>query len=257
MSQAAAQGPLQRHDVDREFYLLSHFFPAMAAAMETGLGRREALYILLRMAVDHYENFPVASILLPPRLREPVAAIYWFARSADDFADEGERRPAERRACWPATRPNSTPSSATNRRGTRCSCACARSSPHYELPLQLFRDLLDAFMQDIGQGPLCDFAELMDYCRRSADPVGRLLLHLFGHATTREPVAFRRHLLGAATDQPLAGRRHRRRQGRSRPHLPAAGRHGALRCRRRDILAPCRQRRLSALLRFQVDRARA
>ncbi len=49
------------------------------------------------MAVDHYENFPVASFLLPPRLREPVAAIYWFARNADDFADEGDRTPAERR----------------------------------------------------------------------------------------------------------------------------------------------------------------
>jgi hypothetical protein len=114
----------------------------------------------------------------------------------------------------------------------------------YELPLQLFRDLLDAFMQDVDKDRYRDFAELMDYCRRSADPVGRLLLHLFGACHGAEPRAFGRDLLGAATDQPLAGRRHRRRQGRPRPHLPAAGRHGALRRARRDI-APCRQRRLS------------
>jgi phytoene/squalene synthetase len=56
---------------------------------------------------------------------------------------------------------------------------------HYQLPLQLFRDLLDAFMQDVGKDRYRDFAELMDYCRRSADPVGRLLLHLFGAATAR------------------------------------------------------------------------
>jgi phytoene/squalene synthetase len=93
----------------------------------------------------------------------------------------------------------------------------------------VFRDLLDAFIQDIGQERYRDFAELMDYCRRSADPVGRLLLHLFGQATPGEPAPLGCHLLGTATDQPLAGRRHRCRQKRQRPHLPAAGRHGALR----------------------------
>jgi len=135
------------------------------------------------MAVDHYENFPVASILLPATLREPVAAIYGFARSADDFADEGDFSPQQRSALLAGYqaeldaieqgRPTQHP-------------VFLRLRPviaEYKLPLQLFRDLLDAFLQDVGKDRYRDFAELMDYCRRSADPVGRLLLHLFGHAT--------------------------------------------------------------------------
>jgi phytoene synthase len=135
------------------------------------------------MAVDHYENFPVASILLPASLREPVAAIYGFARSADDFADEGDLSPEQRSellAGYQAEldaieqgRPTQHP-------------VFLRLRPviaSYDLPLQLFRDLLDAFLQDVGKDRYRDFPELMDYCRRSADPVGRLLLHLFGHAT--------------------------------------------------------------------------
>lgn len=135
------------------------------------------------MAVDHYENFPVASVLLPAPLREPVAAIYGFARSADDFADEGDLPPEQRRkllAGYQAEldaieqgRPTQHPVF------LRLRPVIAR----YDLPLQLFRDLLDAFMQDVGKDRYRDFPELMDYCRRSADPVGRLLLHLFGHAT--------------------------------------------------------------------------
>ena len=135
------------------------------------------------MAVDHYENFPVASILLPAPLREPVAAIYEFARSADDFADEGDLSPQQRSALLAGyqaeldgieeARPTQHPIF------LRLRPVIAR----YDLPLQLFRDLLDAFVQDVSKDRYGDFAELMDYCRRSADPVGRLLLHLFGHAT--------------------------------------------------------------------------
>ena len=135
------------------------------------------------MAVDHYENFPVASILLPAPLREPVAAIYWFARSADDFADEGDLPPRRRHELLAAYQAELD------------AIAGGRPTQHpiflrlrpvierYGLPLQLFRDLLDAFQQDVVKDRYADFAELMDYCRRSADPVGRLLLHLFGHAT--------------------------------------------------------------------------
>lgn len=135
------------------------------------------------MAVDHYENFPVASILLPAPLREPVAAIYGFARSADDFADEGDLSPQQRSALLigyqaefdaiEEARPTQHP-------------VFLRLRPvieRYDLPLQLFRDLLDAFVQDVSKDRYRDFDELMDYCRRSADPVGRLLLNLFGHAT--------------------------------------------------------------------------
>lgn len=135
------------------------------------------------MAVDHYENFPVASILLPAPLREPVAAIYGFARSADDFADEGELSPQQRGALLGGYqaeldaieqgRPTQHPVF------LRLRPVIAR----YDLPLQLFRDLLDAFIQDVSKDRYRDYAELTDYCRRSADPVGRLLLHLFGQAT--------------------------------------------------------------------------
>ena len=135
------------------------------------------------MAVDHYENFPVASILLPSALREPVAAIYWFARSADDFADEGDLSPHERHALLAEYQAELD---AIERGEPTRHPVFMRLRPviaHYNLPLHLFRDLLDAFAQDVGKDRYRDFAELMDYCRRSADPVGRLLLHLFGEAT--------------------------------------------------------------------------
>ncbi|MCX8017341.1 MAG: squalene synthase HpnC [Rhodocyclaceae bacterium] len=136
----------------------------------------------------HYENFPVASLLLPARLRKAVAAIYAFARSADDIADEGD---------WPA-----------HERLTRLAEYLAelerlernepsahpifqRLAPHiaaHGLPLALFRDLIDAFRQDVVKHRYADYAELLDYCRRSANPIGRLLLHLFD-AVTAENLA--------------------------------------------------------------------
>jgi len=131
------------------------------------------------MPVDHYENFPVASWLLPRRLREPVSAIYAFARSADDIADEGDvdadtrlSRLAEYRnelAKITAGLPTQHPIF------QRLSAAIAK----HDLPLSPFSALLDAFSQDVVQHRYADFAELIAYCRRSADPVGRLLLRLF------------------------------------------------------------------------------
>ena len=135
------------------------------------------------MAIDHYENFPVASILLPAPLREPVAAIYRFARSADDFADEGDLAPDQRRALLAEYQAELD---AIEQDRPTLHPVFLRLRPvieQYHLPLQLFRDLLDAFTQDVGKDRYRDFPELMDYCRRSADPVGRLLLHLFGQAT--------------------------------------------------------------------------
>ena len=131
------------------------------------------------MGVGHYENFPVASLLLPAPLREPVAAIYQFARSADDFADEGDHPPEQRRA-W-----------LQNYHDELDAIAAGRDTSHpvflrlrpvitaHGLPLGLFHDLLDAFMQDIDKDRYATRSELLDYCRRSANPVGRLLLHLF------------------------------------------------------------------------------
>ncbi|MCX7155769.1 MAG: squalene synthase HpnC [Rhodocyclales bacterium] len=137
------------------------------------------------MAVDHYENFPVASILLPAPLREPVAAIYGFARSADDFADEGDHSPQQRSALLAGYQAELD---AIEEGLPTQHSVFLRLKPviaEYKLPLQLFRDLLDAFIQDVSKDRYRDFAELMNYCHRSADPVGRLLLHLFGHATAQ------------------------------------------------------------------------
>ncbi len=134
------------------------------------------------MSVGHYENFPVASVLLPARMRRPVAVIYRFARSADDFADEGELPCAQRLASLDSYRRELD---AVERGATpqaplfRDVAAIVRE---HRLPLQLFRDLLDAFSQDVTKTRYADFAEVLDYCRRSANPVGRLLLHLFGRA---------------------------------------------------------------------------
>jgi len=135
------------------------------------------------MTAKHYENFPVASVLLPPDLREPVAAIYAFARSADDFADEGDLAPAQRHALLAGYQAELD--AIANKQPTTHPIFL-RLRPviaEYALPLQLFHDLLDAFIQDIEKDRYADFAELMEYCRRSADPVGRLMLHLFGQAT--------------------------------------------------------------------------
>ena len=135
------------------------------------------------MPVDHYENFPVASFLLPARLREPVAAIYRYARSADDIADEGDLSDATRLSGLERYRAELD---AIERGAPTQDPIFLRLRPAiaaHRLPLAPFRDLLDAFGQDVAKKRYRDFAELMDYCRRSADPVGRLLLHLFGAAT--------------------------------------------------------------------------
>jgi phytoene synthase len=135
------------------------------------------------MSADHYENFPVASLLLPARLRPAVAAIYAFARSADDFADEGDLPAAERLRLLDAYRAELD---RIERGETTAHPIFLRLRPHIEahgLPVQLFRDLLDAFAQDVVKDRYATFAELLDYCRRSANPVGRLLLHLFDAAT--------------------------------------------------------------------------
>jgi len=125
------------------------------------------------VAVRHYENFPVASLLLPARLREPIEVIYRFARSADDFADEGDDPPEVRlQKLNDYRRQLATPSSAFF-------LHVGKIIREHDLPAGLFADLLDAFSQDVTKKRYANFPELLDYCRRSANPVGRLLLHLF------------------------------------------------------------------------------
>ncbi|MBI3902061.1 MAG: squalene synthase HpnC [Nitrosomonadales bacterium] len=135
------------------------------------------------MAVDHYENFPVASILLPKRLRRPVEIIYNFARQADDFADEGDAANEERLAKLDAFRAELNRIANHETPQTPLFHDVAAIVAEFQLPLQLFHDLLDAFAQDVVKKRYANFDELLDYCRRSANPVGRLLLHLYEEAT--------------------------------------------------------------------------
>jgi phytoene synthase len=135
------------------------------------------------VSVGHYENFPVASLLLPRDLREPVAVIYRFARTADDFADEGDAAPQERLASLEAYRRELRALASNSPAGSPLFEALARVVRDRALPLAPFHDLLDAFSQDVVKKRYADFAELLDYSRRSANPVGRLLLALVGKAS--------------------------------------------------------------------------
>jgi phytoene synthase len=137
------------------------------------------------MPVDHYENFPVASLLLPACLREPVTAIYGFARSADDIADEGSATADERLRELARFRSRLDDIAAGRPVSDPVFAPLQRAIDSHRLPLGPFYDLLDAFTQDVVKTRYRSFAELMDYCRRSADPVGRLLLHLYGAATAQ------------------------------------------------------------------------
>jgi phytoene synthase len=135
------------------------------------------------MAVTHYENFPVASLLLPPRFRDPIALVYRFARTADDFADEGDDAPEIRLARLASYRSQLAGIGGGITPEDPLFKGIAGMVREHHLPLQLFGDLLDAFAQDVVKSRYASFPEVLDYCRRSANPVGRLLLHLFGCAT--------------------------------------------------------------------------
>lgn len=135
------------------------------------------------MSVNHYENFPVASILMPKRLRKPVAAIYHFARTADDIADEGELDEYDR-LCQLEEFRNELNSIAEQQDPiTALFQKLSVEIKLHALPMQPFYDLLDAFSQDVTQNRYNNFDQLQDYCRRSANPVGILMLHLYEEAT--------------------------------------------------------------------------
>ncbi|AUT48895.1 squalene synthase HpnC [Achromobacter sp. AONIH1] len=143
------------------------------------------------MPIDHYENFPVASLLLPRRLRGAVTDIYRFARAADDIADEGPASDAERQQQLAAFRaelhrigaePGATPAPGDPALA-RIFGPLAATIARHQLPITPFYDLLSAFEQDIAVARYQDYASLLDYCARSANPVGRLMLHLF-HAAS-------------------------------------------------------------------------
>lgn len=129
----------------------------------------------LALARSHYENFPVASRRLPADLRGPVAAVYAFARAADDMADEGDLPPEERLrrlAGW-RTRLHAPHA------GHPVFWALADVIARYGLPLDPFERLVSAFEQDVTVRRFPTFSDVLDYCRRSANPVGELVLRLF------------------------------------------------------------------------------
>ncbi|ALK97249.1 phytoene synthase [Massilia sp. WF1] len=134
------------------------------------------------MSVDHYENFPVASILLPRRLVPAVEAIYAFARSADDIADEGDALPPARLAALDAYDAALDAIARGDAPSAPMFARLAEALERHALPLQPLRDLLSAFRQDVLTTRYADFPSLLDYCRRSANPVGRLMLGLYGAA---------------------------------------------------------------------------
>jgi phytoene synthase len=135
--------------------------------------------------IDHYENFPVASVLLPRPLRQPVELIYRFARSADDFADEGTRPDNERLMLLASYGDELRMIERGERSRVSLFQELGPVIKKHNLPLPLFHDLLSAFAQDVTTKRYADYLNLLDYCRRSANPVGRLLLILFDAATAQ------------------------------------------------------------------------
>ena len=152
---------------------------AAEATPSASMEIRDAYDWCERLTRSHYENFPVGSLLIPRAQRKHVHAVYAFARIADDFADEDHSLDAlddwERQLteCYKgnATHPAFVALSVTAR--------------ELSLPVELFRDLLSAFRQDVVNERYRDFDELLDYCRRSANPVGRLILRIFGYHDSR------------------------------------------------------------------------
>jgi phytoene synthase len=206
------------------------------------------------MSVGHYENFPVASVLLPRRLRPAVGAIYWFARSADDFADEGDLPAADRLARLDAYRAALRGIAAGQPAGDPLFARLAMAIREHGLPLQAFHDLLDAFSQDVVKHRYASFGEVLDYCRRSANPVGLLMLHLFRAATPQnirwsDAICTALQLVNFWQDVAVDLRK-------DRIYLPQdeMARHGVTEA---DLFAARVDPPVREMLAFQVSRARA
>lgn len=136
-------------------------------------------------ATGHYENFPVASVFLPKQLREPIALIYSFARQADDFADEGDLTIEQRLNLLDGFRDELNLLQAYIKPKTAFFVALGQMIKAKKLPLAPFHDLLDAFSQDVTKTRYQNYHEVLNYCQRSANPIGRLLLQLYEAATPK------------------------------------------------------------------------
>jgi squalene synthase HpnC len=142
------------------------------------MDRNSAYNEAIRFAKNHYENFPVISFLIPKDLRKHIAIIYWFARTADDIADEGTLTQAERLI---QLNEFETRLTETLKGNFSNQFDLALHSPVKEknLSLKYFYNLLKAFRQDITVKRYEDFSSLQSYCVNSANPVGRLILELY------------------------------------------------------------------------------
>ncbi|GAA0529636.1 squalene synthase HpnC [Pigmentiphaga sp. GD03639] len=212
------------------------------------------------MSAGHYENFPVASLLLPPRLRTAVLDIYRYARAADDIADEGDASDRERLAAlarfgagldWIGEGARAQPPAPEL---AAIFVPLASTVARHRLPLAPFRRLLSAFAQDVTVKRYEDFAALRDYCHRSADPVGELMLHLYEAATPRnlawsDAICTGLQLTNFWQDVAVDW-------GKHRVYIPREdlARHGVAEA---DIAAGRCSPAWRALMAFEVDRARA
>ena len=150
---------------------------------------REAYAACETLAKSHYENFPVASKLMPAHLRPHVAAVYAFARTADDFADEPGYEQEQRLDLlrdWRRRLHSPSRLRASTEQAHAADdfifIALHDTIDRFKLSVHLFDDLLDAFAQDVTTTRYSTWAEVLDYCRRSANPVGRLVLRLSGYS---------------------------------------------------------------------------
>ena len=201
----------------------------------------------------HYENFPVASAFLPKHLRPPVAAVYAFARTADDIADEGDRTPEERLralADW------------QSRLDTCCDgtpdhpifVALADVMQRYAVPRRLFADLLTAFRMDVTVLRYATFVDVLEYCRHSANPVGRIVLHLFGNVNDNTVRLSDRICTALQLTNFWQDVRSDAQRGRIYIPLEDMRRFGYT---ERELLSAAMNDRFADLLRFEIERTRA
>jgi squalene synthase HpnC len=150
----------------------------------------------LDLASCHYENFPVASCFLPEYLREPIALIYSFARQADDFADEGDLTIEQRLNLLNGFRDELDLLQAYIKPKSAFFMTLGQMIRERKLPFAPFYDLLDAFSQDVTKTRYADYEDVLDYCARSANPIGSLLLHLYQQATPQN-ITYSNHICSA------------------------------------------------------------
>lgn len=227
--------------------------PVPQVGQHSAVGLDAAYRICRQIATAHYENFTVGSWLLPRRMRNPIAAIYAFARTADDFADEGEVPAAERLARL-AVWQEHLEACYAGRSTDPVFIALADTVARFEIPIVPFRRLLEAFRQDVAFQPLETFAELRAYCRLSADPVGHLVLALFGYRDAERRVLADQICTGLQLANFWQDVSVDAAKGRIYVPIEDLRQFG---CSAADITRGEPTEALRALLRFEVERARA